>query len=129
MKYGLLIIWAVLISCTDEHLNMNQVSLEGKWVDINTTTDTLSFEIFGDRDSMVLERGKETRDGFLLPKYGSGPYEYKLISGEKISLRWSLSSSSFFNDYYFKQEGNTLTVEEFFDTATPGKLLTFKKIN
>jgi hypothetical protein len=103
--------------------------LDGKWVDINNATDTLTFGPFGGQESMILERGKEMRNGFLLPKYGSGPYEYELSPGDTISLRWYLSGSSNSNDYYFKQMGDKLIIEKFFDTITPGTMLTFKKLN
>lgn len=129
MKQGLVIIFVLaLISCTSDNVT-TLTDLNGKWVDINTKTDTLTFGLFGDKESMILGRGKEMRDGFMLPKYGSGPYDYKLLTGDKISLRWTLSSSSNFNDYYFKQTGDKLTIEKFFDTTTSGTMLTFKKIN
>jgi hypothetical protein len=129
MKQGLIIIFALaLLSCTSDNV-ATLTDLNGKWIDINTKTDTLAFELFGDKESMILGRGKETRDGFLLPKYGSGPYDYKLLIGDKISLRWTLSSNRNFNDYYFKQSGDKLTIEKFFDTTTSGTMLTFKKLN
>jgi hypothetical protein len=78
---------------------------------------------------MMLSRGMEMRTGFLLPKYGSGSYDYKLLTGDSISLRWSLSANSDFNDYYFKQEVDQITIEKFFDTTTSGILLTFKKVD
>ncbi len=129
MKYGLIIIIAVLTGCTDENLDTNQVSLDGKWIDVNTKTDTLTFELFGDQESMILGRGKEMRDGFLLPKIDSGNYDYKLSTEDKISLRWTLSSNSDFNDYYFKQSGDKLTIEKFFDTSSSGNMLIFEKLN
>ena len=129
MKQGLTIILALtLLSCTGDNVT-TLTDLNGKWVDINTKTDTLTFGLFGDKESIILGRGKEKRDGFILPKYGSGPYDYKLLTGDKISLRWTLSSNSNFNDYYFKQSGDKLTIEKFFDTTTSGTMLTFKKLN
>jgi len=103
--------------------------LNGKWVDINTKTDTLTFGLFGGKESMILGRGKETRNGFILPKYGSGPYDYNLLTGDKISLRWTLSSNGSFNEYYLKQSGDKLTIEKFFDPSTSGTMLTFKKLD
>ena len=129
MRQGLVILFALtLIGCTSDNLT-TLTDLNGKWVDINTKTDTLTFGLFGDKESMILGRGKETRDGFILPKSGSGPYDYKLLAGDKISLRWTLLSNSNFNDYYFKQSGDKLTIEKFFDTTTSGTMLTFKKLN
>jgi hypothetical protein len=105
------------------------VTLVGKWIDVNTKTDTLTFGLIGGSAVMILARGNEIRDGSVLPKYGSGPYDYKLFTGDKISLHWTLSSNSTFTNYYFQQMGDRLTIEKFFDTSTSGTLLTFKKIN
>jgi hypothetical protein len=129
MKYGLFILIIFLSGCTYNNLNTNQVTLEGKWVDINSKTDTLSFGFFGGKESIMLGRGKEMRDGFLVPKYGSGPYDYKLLQVDKISLHWALSSNGSFIDYYFRQTGDRLIIGNFFNAANPGTLLTFKKIN
>lgn len=130
MKYGLGILLMFLVfSCTKDNIPTFS-DLNGKWVDINTKTDTLIFKMIGDSEMMFLERGKETRNGFLLPKYGSGHYDYKLLTSDnKISLRWGLSSNMSFNDYYFKQSGDKLIVEKFFDISEDGRKLTFKKIN
>ena len=129
MKNGLVIILLLtLLSCTNDNIT-TVTDLNGKWVDINTKTDTLTFGLFGDKESMTLGRGKEIRDGFLLPKFASGPYDYNLLPSDKISLRWTLSSNSNFKAYYFKQTGDKLTIEKFFDATTTGTMLTFKKIN
>ena len=128
MKYGLVIILLLIVlSCTNDSVT-TMTDLEGKWVDINTKTDTLTFGLFGDKESMILGRGKEIRNGFLLPKYGSGSYDYELLT-DTISLRWVASSNLNFKKYYFKQSGGKLTIEKFFDTTTTGTMLTFKKIN
>ncbi len=129
MRYGLLLIAIALVGCANDASINTQVPLEGKWVDVNTKTDTLTFGAFGDQGVVTLSRGKEIRDGFLLPKYGSGPYNYSLSANNKISLRWFLSSNASFNDYYLKQSGDKLIIEKFFDPAKSGTLLTFKKID
>ena len=128
MNQGLLFIFLItLLSCKSAN-ETARTGLNGKWVDLNTETDTLIFGYFGDKGSMILERGKDSINGFTLPKYGSGPYEYKLLTGDKISLRSYLSSNSEFNDYFFEQRGDKLTVEKFYDTITPGEILIFKKL-
>lgn len=116
------------LSCTSDNVT-TLTDLNGKWVDINTKTDTLTFGLIGDMESMILGRGEETKDGLVLPKDGFGSYDYKFLPGDKISLRWTLSSNSSFNDYYFKQSGDKLTIEKFFDTTTSGTMLIFAKIN
>src|SRR5688572_7711186 len=120
MKRGLIIVFALsLLSCSTDNVTTS-TELNGKWVDIHTKTDTLTFGLFGDQESMLLGRGREMRNGSLRPKYGAGPYDYKLLASDTISLRWMLSSSGNFNNYYFKQTGDRLTVEKFFDATTPG---------
>jgi hypothetical protein len=126
MKSGIAIIVSLTLSCcTSDNIS----PLSGRWVDINTKTDTLTFGSVGGQEHMVLGRGKEVRDGFSLPKYGSGPYQYELLQGDTISLRWSLSSNSNFHTYYFKQIGHQLSIGDFFDTRTSGSILTFAKID
>lgn len=59
---------------------------EGEWVANKTGTDTLEFLRFDDGSSlMILNRGKEFRDGYHLPKIVSGPYAF-VLKGNKISL-------------------------------------------
>ena len=128
MKYFLLVILIVFIGCAGEELPNVEVPLKGKWVDINTTTDTLTFGLLGDKKAMILGRGKEIKDGHLLPKMGSGSYDYDLLSDEIIALRSHLSSNSNFHEYYFQHSGDILTVEKFFENSTSGTILTFRKI-
>ena len=128
MKNGLVIILLLtILSCTNDNIT-TETDLNGKWVDINTKTDTLTFGLLGDKESMILGRGKEIRNGFLIPKYGSGSYDYELVT-DTISLRWVASSNINFKKYYFKKTGTKIIIEKFFDTNTRGTLLTFEKIN
>lgn len=76
---------------------------------------------------MILSRGTELRDGFQLPKPGSGPYDYELLN-EKISLRWALSSNSSFNDFYFNQTNDIILIGDFYNANSVGARLTFKKL-
>ncbi|MEX2231691.1 MAG: hypothetical protein WD824_06005 [Cyclobacteriaceae bacterium] len=127
MKTGFLIILTiVLFSCSNDDLN-TVTALEGKWVEVNTKTDTLTFGKIGEQDAMILGRGREMRNGVSSPKYGSGPYEYEILT-KKISLRWYLSSNSAFNEFFFNQTGGMLIVEKFYDTNIQGTLLIFEKL-
>lgn len=128
MKYSLFAVLIVLIGCTGDDLSNVEVPLKGKWVEINTATDTLTFGLLGDKKAMILGRGKEIKDGHLLPKIGSGSYDYNLLNDEIISLRSHLSSNSNFHEYYFERVGDILTIEKFFETSTSGTILTFRKI-
>jgi len=129
MKYGFLpILLLTLLSCTEDETNIvNSSDLQGKWIDVETRMDTLSFESIDNMEIMYLSRGKETSEGYLLPKYNSGPYEYKL-SKRKISLHWMLSSNSSFNDYYFKIIDDKLNIGNFYGSEF-GETLTFEKLN
>lgn len=122
------ILVVMVMSCRNDNV-ATSIDLNGKWVDVNTNTDTLTFGMFGGEESMILGRGKEMRNGFMQPKYGSGPYHYQLLTDDKISLRWTLSSNSNYNDYHFRQNAGQITIENFFDTTTSGTMLTFRKID
>ncbi|MDH5366667.1 MAG: hypothetical protein OEW67_06750 [Cyclobacteriaceae bacterium] len=127
LKHVLFISAIILFSCTDNNLNTEAI-LEGKWVEVNTKTDTLTFGLLGGQESMTLSRGVEMINGSLLPKRGSGSYDYKLIT-EKISLRYHLSSNSAFTDYHFKYATNRIEIENFYSTSLAGTIQTFEKIN
>ncbi|APQ17914.1 hypothetical protein [Maribacter hydrothermalis] len=128
MKYGLLIFVLTILSCSKNEVEESSSSeLKGKWVETETRTDTITFEVFEEVTAINLARGKEIRNGSLLPKYGSGPYNYKLLN-EKISLNYSLSSNSSYNDYYFKIINNKFKIGNFYE-STSGELLTFEKLN
>lgn len=127
MKFALLFILAISrLDCPVDHTAM-QTQLNGKWVDIHTKTDTLTFLVVAEHDYVQLERGVELNHGVFRPKNGSGPYQYK-IAQNIISLRWTLSSFADYNDHYFKQAGDTLVIGNFYDLNLKGKMQTFVKI-
>ena len=129
MKYRIItILMLTLISCSENESKLiDSPDLNGKWVDVETRMDTLSFDFLDNTEIMNLNRAKEMRDGELLPKYGSGPYEYKLTEGE-IALYWKLSSNSAFHDYYFKIIDDELHIGNFYGSES-GETLIFEKIN
>ena len=127
MKYELLIFVLALLGCSKNDTDLLSSSeLKGKWVETETRMDTISFELLGGAEVMNLARGKEIRNGSLLPKYWSGPYNYNLIN-EKISLNWLLSSNSNYNDYYFKIIDKRLNIGNFYESSS-GEILTFEKL-
>jgi hypothetical protein len=117
MKYAFLIIAITLMSCTSDSLSTPDL-LKGKWIEVNTKSDTLVFGLFGDQEAMMVNRGYEMRDSFRLPKHGSGPYDYK-ISKDRISLRYYLSSYNGYFDYKFKLDLKTsrIEVDKFYETT------------
>lgn len=116
----------VFLSCSSEEVDIKH-DLIGQWVEVNKKTDTLTFTSLDNSEVMNLARGKEMRQGHLLPKIGSGLYEYKLKE-EKISLYWMASSKLTFKDYKFKMTGNKLTIDNFYDSTLDASL-TFEKLN
>lgn len=115
------------MSCSNDNFDSTApIDLHGKWIEAKTKSDTITFSSLDNLDVMTLTRGKELRDNHLLPKTGSGPYEFKLKE-ENISLYWMLSSNSTFQDYHFKRSGNKLTIGNFYD-STLGAILTFERL-
>jgi hypothetical protein len=127
MKISLLLLLGLaLISCENNDISSTG-SLEGKWVDIKTKTDTLIFDKSIAPNVFLLRRGKEIQNGHLLPKSGAGMYEFKLLP-EKISVYNLLSSCYCFKEYFFLYTGSQLTVENFYDDNANRVLHTFQKL-
>jgi hypothetical protein len=121
MKYGIIAVFILtVLSCTDDKVDMvNSKDLRGEWTEINTKTDTLSFEILNGKEYMMLNRAVLTQ---------TGPYEYKLLPNDEISIHWTLAGTfNSFNDYYFKLSGDKLSIGNFYDSPA-GTILTFQKL-
>lgn len=124
----LLFLSCLFIGCSKDEVNIpTSNDLKGKWIELETRMDTLFFESLDNFEILNLHRGKEMKDGNLLPKSGSGPYVYKLAEG-KISLLWMLSSDSSFKEYDFKIIGNRLNIGNFYGSAS-GETLVFEKLD
>lgn len=127
MKHVLTTILLIFLGCSKNDNNLvDSSALKGQWIETESRLDTLSFESSENFEIMNLNRGKEMKDGYLLPKSGSGPYYYNL-SEEKISLKWMLSSDGSSNDYYFKVNGDKFNIGNFYDSLN-GETLTFEKL-
>lgn len=128
MKYVLIIVVLIFLGCAkDDTRIITSSDLKGKWIEAESRMDTLYFGTIDNLEITNLNRGKEIKNGNLLPKSGSGPYEYTLLE-EKISLYWVLSSDSSFNDYYFKIIDDRLNIGNFYG-STLGETLTFEKLD
>lgn len=109
-------------SCKKEDVNISE--LTGTWIEATDKEDTL---VFRSSENFTLNRGKEMRDGHILPKYGSGIYEYKL-QNDSISLYNQTSSCYCFNSYYFGMKNGTLKVGDFYKkNPAQQETLTFVK--
>lgn len=129
MKKLLFIVLVLVISTSCDKNYIENSTLVGVWVEANHKTDTLVFD--NQTTDLYLNRGTEIRNGFLLPKYLSGPYMYK-IENDSISLRWEASSSSYANNYYFKLDlkNKEIKIGNFFDDSiNTGVILTFTKVH
>jgi len=116
-----------LTSCGKDDIENS--TLNGVWIETIHKTDTMVFD--NHYTGFVLNRGTEIRNGYLLPKYLSGPYMYE-IEDDSISLRWSASSSSYANKYYFKVDlkNKQIKIGNFFvDSINTGVILTFTKVH
>lgn len=120
----------VLVALTSCDKNdIENSTLNGVWIETIHRTDTLVFE--NQFTGFILNRGTEIRNGYLLPKYLSGPYMYE-IENDSISLRWSASSSFYANKYYFKSDlkNKQIKIGNFYDnTINKDEILTFTKVH
>jgi hypothetical protein len=130
MKYRVIIFVLTLSGCANDQINMTYPpGVEETWVEVNTKTDTLTFgSLGGESPIMNLRRGRELRNGHVLPKAHSGLYEYTLLPDDRISIRWMLSSNSAYNEYYFKRSGRMLTIGNFYESPS-GAIVTFERLN
>lgn len=95
-------------------------SLTGVWVEKSARQDTLIFNpSFQGKillKTLTVNRGKEINvGGYLLPKIGSGIYQYELRGSRQISVLNGLSSSTIRTSYAIEQAGDELRIENFFE--------------
>ena len=123
----LILIISALCGCTKSESIM--MPLDGSWVDISTSSDTIIFTQFGTDPAFELRRGPEERNGYLLPRYGAGIYCYK-ITGDTIALEDLLSSAGGYINFYFKQNTDgSFVIGNFYDQAfSPNEKITFLRI-
>lgn len=94
-------------SCNKENDELNSKYLNGVWVHTDTKTDTIDFntKMFTSEKTFELRRGKEIRNGYEVPKIGSGFYRYE-IKGDSIYLRNMISSYGGSLPFYFKMDSD-----------------------
>lgn len=86
-----------------QKIELKTSPLQGTWVELMKRSDTIVFssEYDGQNPVFNLKRGKRiTEEGYILPDYFSGPYNFKL-NQNSISVYWFLSSGSY-QTFYFK---------------------------
>lgn len=122
----ILILFLVCIACKKNKEKLS--SIDGIWVESTKRKDTLNFN---SQNSLVnLERGKELKNSYLLPKIYAGLYFYE-IKRDSISLQYSLSSLYRPTNYKFNIDFNKdqITIGNFYvDSLSRNITLTFIKI-
>jgi hypothetical protein len=129
MKKLLFIVFVLVTLTSCDKNDIENSTLNGVWIETIHKTDTLVFD--NQYTGFILNRGTEIRNGYLLPKYLSGPYMYE-IENDSISLRWGASSSSYANKYYFKLDSKNkeIKIGNFFDNSIDiPVILTFTKVH
>ena len=120
------LLFFLFVGC--EKNNTEKIPVAGTWIEAIHKTDTIVFD--DQYPSFKLNRGTEIRNGYLLPKYLSGPYFYE-IEKDSIYLRWLLSSSSYGKNYYFNLDSKNgqIKIGNFFvDSLNQNATLTFSRI-
>ena len=111
---------AVICSCKKNSVSPLERSI---WIESNDKKDTIFFRGEG---SLLLTRPRIMQNGYMLPKIGAGPYDFK-ESKDSIGLMYSASSLYKFISYPFKIENNTLYIGDFYEKS--GKILVYKRFN
>ena len=126
-KFCFISLILLLFDCSNDNVSeLNPSDLHGQWVETEKRMDTLTFNTFENIETVILGRGKELNNGYMLPKHRSGMYEYKLMKNG-ISLRWLLSNDINFNNYFFKIKSDKLNIGNFYDSPI-GDTLTFERL-
>ena len=124
----IIVIAGLSFSCEEDNVSIS--SLRGNWIEVSGKTDTL---IFNENDSLgmlFLNREKEFRAGHMLPKFGTGPYDYEIME-DSITLRSGYSSCMCTESYEFKilPDKNKLHIGNFYsDDIAYGELLLFERL-
>lgn len=118
----------IIFSCNKENVDIN---LSGSWVESSQNKDTIIFE----QNSTMLElkRGKELRNGHLVPLLGSGLYIFE-IRGDSIGLHASYSSLACCFQHYryfnYNNQKQIIQIGNFFvDSLGNETILNFSRID
>ena len=116
--FTLLILGFTFAAC-DKPDTITPDTLTGTWVERSSRQDTLIFnpEFQGQTliNTLYVNRGKEINaGGHLLPKIGSGIYQYELRD-KRIYVQNGLSSRFIGEEYAIEQTGTELRIENFFE--------------
>lgn len=89
--------------------------LSGVWIEKTNRQDTIIFQPGASVNMLQVNRGKEINvGGYLVPKLGSGFYQY-YIKADKISVYNLWGSTILFTDYTFEVRDGELHLDNFFE--------------
>jgi len=102
------------LNCEKDELRSE---LSGIWIELTNRNDTIDFDSWGSEDVFILRRGFELRNGYSLPKYGSGLYRY-ILKPDTILLNNMLSSSAGYTSHFFQMNSSrdSFEIGNFYDT-------------
>lgn len=115
-----LLISLCLIGCQSSE-NVTPETITGSWVEASARRDTLYFNVdqtgTHSPNYLLVQRGKAPNpDGYLIPKLGSGIYQFS-IQNNRIYVHSLLSSSSTGAEYAITFNDGQIQVENFFELA------------
>jgi hypothetical protein len=114
LPFLLILFFTNNINCQKAELKISP--LKGTWIESEKKTDTIVFssEYDGQYPVFELKRGFRIAEGYKLPDYYSGPYNF-YTGNNTISVYWFLSSGTFMT-CYFKMipEENKFLIGNFF---------------
>ncbi|RIV17995.1 hypothetical protein DYU11_30280 [Fibrisoma montanum] len=123
MRIGLylfLLFGTGFVACkASEEVNPDELS--GTWVEASARKDTISFLSTLGREPtrwLQVNRGKTTNpDGYIVPRLGSGIYDY-YVSGRQMYVRSLLSSNSAYKAYPISRRNGELRLGNFFELGS-----------
>ncbi|WP_461043247.1 hypothetical protein [Spirosoma harenae] len=116
--FTLLLVASGFMACHSSD-SVTPQTLTGAWVEISARRDTIIFNPTYNgsllENTILVNRGKELNaGGYLVPKIGSGLYQYEL-QDSMIVVQNLLSSSMLKTGYRIERNGNQLRLENFFE--------------
>jgi hypothetical protein len=128
MKYLLLAVTLMSLSCNNDTITPVVVPFEGKWVEAVGRMDTIIFDpkLNGIESNYFIFKSHKGISGYN--NLHSTIYEYN-ITYDQISIYNTISSCYCFSDYRFTQAGNKISVENFYDSHSKSEIETFRKLD
>lgn len=127
----LFIFSCIIFFAACERNNQSYTNFRGKWIESVQRKDTLLFFNSDSIDFFILSNGLELRNGYILPKAGSGPYGYK-FRNDSILIHDGFSNTMIYKPYYYELNStcNVLRIGNFYNSNLPAsKIMTFVRIN